>query len=65
MNMRPTKWANEAKREGKVILPGKGDNQFMREYIAGKSGECTAEDITTGEGPQMEVTFTNPTGKGK
>ena len=54
--MRPTKWANEAKREGKVNLPGKGDDKFMRDYIAGKDSCYTADDITTGEGPQVEIT---------
>jgi hypothetical protein len=59
-NARPTKFANEAKREGKSDMPGSGDDKFMYEYIAGKSGSCTPEELKTGEGPQMEVTCTDP-----
>ena len=53
--MRPTKWANEGNK-GKVSMPGKGDDKFMRDYIAGEDSCYTGEDITTGEGPELEVT---------
>lgn len=57
---RPTKYANEAKREGKSDMPGEGDDKFMREYIAGKNPNMSGEELCHGEGPEVEVFTTDP-----